>query len=401
MPPRLRKVLFWTHLIAGLSISLPIFVLCLTGFLMTYQRQMETWMDFRNVKSHRPAPDAQTLDVEGLIRKIHEARGMDPEAITVFSDNALPVEVQLGGKPPLVLYVDAYSGTILGEPSAKIRLVFRKIMAWHLALGVSGAPHERFRALVNATNMAALLLVVFGVILWIPRRWTWQHLRPIVMFRSGVSGRARDFNWHNVIGIWSAVPLLITVWTGMALSYRWARQSTERVIDAANQEWLERHAAGQTAFVAEFATPENAPAETPPASLSSLLSRAKAQTPGWKAIKMLVPVRDSKRVYFTIDMSGDGIRRISALGLDRGGRVVSFVPAGTGWFSSTTFIRYGHTGEAWGVAGQTIAGAASLGGAVMVWTGLALSVRRLRSWFCRKALSRKAAPANKNDEHRS
>jgi uncharacterized iron-regulated membrane protein len=44
------------------------------------------------------------------------------------------------------------------------------------------------------------------------------------------------------------------------------------------------------------------------------------------------------------------------------------------------FIRYGHTGELWGVPGQTIAGLASLGGAFLVWTGIALSMRRFRSW---------------------
>ena len=32
---------------------------------------------------------------------------------------------------------------------------------------------------------------------------------------------------------------------------------------------------------------------------------------------------------------------------------------------STTFIRYGHTGEAWGVASKIIGGTVSLGGAVL------------------------------------
>jgi hypothetical protein len=41
------------------------------------------------------------------------------------------------------------------------------------------------------------------------------------------------------------------------------------------------------------------------------------------------------------------------------------------------WTRFLHTGEALGPAGQVIAGAASLGGGILVWTGFALAYRRL------------------------
>jgi uncharacterized iron-regulated membrane protein len=54
-------------------------------------------------------------------------------------------------------------------------------------------------------------------------------------------------------------------------------------------------------------------------------------------------------------------------------------------------MRFAHTGEVFGVPGQTIAGVASAGGAVLVWTGLALAWRRLRAWLDRR--SRRSASA--------
>jgi sulfite reductase (NADPH) flavoprotein alpha-component len=45
-----------------------------------------------------------------------------------------------------------------------------------------------------------------------------------------------------------------------------------------------------------------------------------------------------------------------------------------------TWVRALHTGEAFGFPGQTVAGLASLGGCFLVWTGLAMAWRRLRSW---------------------
>jgi len=43
-------------------------------------------------------------------------------------------------------------------------------------------------------------------------------------------------------------------------------------------------------------------------------------------------------------------------------------------------VRFGHTGELGGIAGQLIAGTASFGGVILVWTGLALAVRRFAGW---------------------
>ena len=44
------------------------------------------------------------------------------------------------------------------------------------------------------------------------------------------------------------------------------------------------------------------------------------------------------------------------------------------------WVRFGHTGELGGLLGQFVAGLASAGGAVLVWTGLALAFRRLLAW---------------------
>jgi uncharacterized iron-regulated membrane protein len=59
------------------------------------------------------------------------------------------------------------------------------------------------------------------------------------------------------------------------------------------------------------------------------------------------------------------------------------------------WARVGHTGELGGIAGQVIAGIASAGGVVLVWTGLALAFRRCLHWqlWTRFAASRRSSPA--------
>ena len=41
-----------------------------------------------------------------------------------------------------------------------------------------------------------------------------------------------------------------------------------------------------------------------------------------------------------------------------------------------SWLRFAHTGEIYGLTGQTIAGAVSAGGAVLAYTGLTLALRR-------------------------
>ena len=42
-------------------------------------------------------------------------------------------------------------------------------------------------------------------------RWAFDAstLRSVTLFRRGLRSKARDFNWHNVIGLWSWGPLVV------------------------------------------------------------------------------------------------------------------------------------------------------------------------------------------------
>ena len=148
------------------------------------------------------------------------------------------------------------------------------------------------------------------------------------MPRWGVAGRARDFNWHNALGIWSVVPLIVILWTGTAMSYEWAARLTEFIWGASSTDlhsmdgWVSgNRPAGQDAA---GVSKDRAP------SLNDLLARAKEQCAEWKAITIFVPRQESDAVHFTIDMSGyEGFGKVAVLALDRTGKVSSsYTPAG-------------------------------------------------------------------------
>ena len=52
----------------------------------------------------------------------------------------------------------------------------------------------------------------------------------MLWFRGGLAPKARDFNWHNVIGVWSAIPLAIVVAGAVPISYPWASNLVYRLV---------------------------------------------------------------------------------------------------------------------------------------------------------------------------
>ncbi len=363
----LRKTLFWIHLSTGCVVGLIVLVMSVTGVLLAYERQITAWAD-RGMRSTVPSAGTARLPVEAMIEKAAAQNGGVPSAIVVRSEADAPAEVSFGREHTLL--VDVYSGAVLGEGSQAARSFFRKVEDWHRWLGASTEHRGLGRAVTGACNFGFLMLVVSGPFLWLPRKWSRQSVKAVALFRGGLSGRARDFNWHNVIGIWCAVPLLGIVLSGVVMSYPWANNLLYRA--TGNEPPAQGN--GQRA---EGGQRGKASTE----GLNLLWARAEQQVPGWRSVTLRLPARGRGPMTFTID-TGSGGRpdQRSQLTLDRRtADVVRWEP-----FASQnagrrmrTWFRFLHTGEAGGVAGETVASIATSGAAVLVWTGLWLAGRRL------------------------
>ena len=81
-----RKVIFWCHLTMGVIGGLIILTMCVTGLLLTYEKQIIAWTDARS--STLPAAGAQRLPVEAILAKAQEVKQTTPTAILL----ALPCQ---------------------------------------------------------------------------------------------------------------------------------------------------------------------------------------------------------------------------------------------------------------------------------------------------------------------
>jgi uncharacterized iron-regulated membrane protein/flavodoxin len=358
-----------------------IFSMSFTGVVLMYEPQISDYSE-RSARWVTPGANAKQLSYDELIAKV---RAANPEAraavIMVKSDPRASVSVNLGRDN--TVFVNPYNGEILGSQSPTHNFL-RDIIDWHRWLGIEGEGRATARAITGACNLAFFWLAVTGVYLWWPPSWHWRALKHSFLFNPHLRGKARDWNWHNVIGFWSSSVLVVLTLTAAVMSYPWANDLLYML--TASEPPRRAEGPGSAAAERPRARSQRNGARTvgSPVSFDVLMARAQEQVPGWVVIMLRFPPRGDGPVTASIQDS-DAFHPFqrSQLTLNRAtGEVVKWEPyaANSTGRKLRTWVRALHTGEAFGLVGQTVAGLASLGGCFLVWTGLAMAWRRFRSW---------------------
>ena len=235
------------------------------------------------------------------------------------------------------------------------------------------------------SNVVFLFIVTSGFYLWFPRKWSWQHIRSLAFFNGKLRGKARDFNWHHAIGVWSLIPLFVIVASALPMSFPWANAALYRAVGEDPPRPGGGGRDGGAAPNGPRETPDSG--ETSPDAMNALWIRAEAQEEGWTTITVRTPASARAPLTFAIDRGDGGQPQLrSTLTLDRNSgatRYETFADQRLGT-RLRSLSRFAHTGEVLGVTGQTIAGLASAGASVLVCTGLALAFRRFRTWLQRR-----------------
>ena len=360
-----RKTVFWLHLGTGVVVGLVVAMMSVTGVLLTYEHQFISWADSRSWPS--PPPQAVRMSVEEIAANA-QLSGVTPARVTYYRDSDLPVLVGGGRRDPST-YVDAYTGSVLGQPTNTTRDVMATLTGWHRWFDADNDSRAIAQFVTGASNLAFLFLIVSGAYIWLPKFMRWHQFRRRLRFdRKYRNSKERDFYWHHIFAAWSVVPLIIVVATAVVISFPWAnRLLTDMAGDSPGRP-IE-------AAVVEVAARNN------PLGLDSLLQSMMEQSTSWNSIAVIMPEKGSETVSFEVDTgSGRQPHKRSTVMLDiYTGEVVGFSdfadrPPAT---RAISWNRYLHTGEWFGFMGQTVAGLVSLASLFMVWTGFALAWRRL------------------------
>ncbi len=368
-----RKAIFWTHLAAGLAAGLVVAVLASTGAALAFEHELVDWAE-RDVRRVAVPAGAVRWDLEALKGRLREAEpSVRNPAVTVFRDPAAAVVFTEGRDR--AWFLDPYTGEVRRPATRRMHAFMASMTDAHRWLALGGDFRSAGRAVTGAGNLAFLLLCLTGAVLWWPRKWTWANLRRLALPSLAPGGKARDFNWHASVGLWTAPVLTVLTVTAVPISYRWASDAVFR-------------AAGEVP-----PGPSQPPLPHPgprarPVPLDAVLALAEKEVPGWLQMgirtgggrpapgeaagppPITVTLREAapwpRTATTTLAVhpaTGDLLHRTAFADLSRGRRIRSW-------------MRFLHTGQALGGWGQLVAGLACAGALLLVYTGVALSCRR-------------------------
>ena len=380
---KFRKVIFWIHLTSGLLAGIVIFIMSVTGALLSFERNIIEWSESDQRYASAPAGTPK-LSAQQVVDKFREQRpDAKPSAITIANEPNAAWLVGLGREGQV--YLDPYTGEIKGDGNKTVRGFFSTMRDWHRWIGLSGDQRPIGKAITGASNLLFLLLAISGIYIWFPRKLEWKRVRPVFWFRRGISGKARNFNWHNVIGFWTSLVLIVLTLTATVISYQWASNLLYTL--TGNEAPQQGGPGGGQQGEQAYAWPTN---------LDAAWMTAENQAPGWKSVSLRLPLAKDSAVFtidegiywnifgrspLTVDAKTASVAKWEPYGEQNAGRQLR------SWF------RFTHTGETGGLPGQIIGFIACIGGAFLVWTGFSLVLRRFRNWLVRRSYATRSETA--------
>ncbi len=203
------------HFYAGLFVAPFMILLALTGIIYLFKPQLDPLLydHLINVSPghHRLSADDQLQRVQATYPQGHISQYLPP----INPERSAQFVLSNAGRQ-LNVFINPYSGEVLGEQDAKLNLqAVARALHGELMIGTLG---DR---LVELAAGWGVVLVVSGLYLWWPRG---QSAAGILWPRLSRRGRVLWRDLHAVTGFWGAALLLFMLISGMTWTGFWGKQ---------------------------------------------------------------------------------------------------------------------------------------------------------------------------------
>jgi uncharacterized iron-regulated membrane protein len=209
----LRKILFYVHMVLGLSIGLLASVICLTGSLIVYKPEIENLL--LGPVSHLVSPaDGRTMSLQlayDAVRQEHPDCRIQQAYLHAEPDLAWSFDLNCKPRGRVVVYIDKYRGNITGEDHFQGKWT-QWLYDLHVRL-LSGATGE------TVNGIGALLLIVVastGLVAWWPGV---KHWRSAFRFESRARWRRKNYDLHRLTGFFASLLLMFVALTGAYFAF--------------------------------------------------------------------------------------------------------------------------------------------------------------------------------------
>jgi len=204
-----RRMLFQLHLWVGIACGFYVVMISITGSAIVLRPQFSSWFTHNQVVSTEGMA-LTGVDLEARIAGVYANATITRVAESTREGRATYVAMEKDGKE-VTRYFDQYSGLDLGStypwPVAMVE--------WLTHLHDELLLDREGRKLNGLGGILFLAMVISGLVLWWQGKRRWREGLVI----RAASSRSLFWQFHNVLGFWSL--LLLLVWGVTAIYFAW------------------------------------------------------------------------------------------------------------------------------------------------------------------------------------
>ena len=231
----MKKIFAKIHLWLSLPLGIVLTVVCLSGAVLVFEGEITRALHPELYRVAAPA-DARPLRPSQLADRIGaqmpDSLHLVSLQLSARSDEPCMAAFRETGRKQLS--VDPYTGRVNGwaESPAFFGTV-RKLHRWLLDPPPSKGEKSVGKAIVGVSTLGLVLILVSGLILWIPRSRKALHNRLKVSCSNG-----RHRFWHDChvsLGFYATLLLLVMALTGLTWSFGWYRTAAYELFGGTQQ----------------------------------------------------------------------------------------------------------------------------------------------------------------------
>lgn len=220
-----RKIWLQVHLYLGLFAGALLVVISLTGSLIVFGGQIDTWLNVELMRVDRPS---ENMPVKALSVILKAAESVLPETGMIrevkfphHPDAAFSILYHIPPSPDSYqIFVNPYTAEILGQ---RLWGSFDWCCSWHGPLmAMIYRFHDSFwlgeigAMVTGSIGVLMLISMISGIVLWWPRS---GKLKAALAVKPKSSSERFTYDLHKVFGIYPAIVLLMLLFTGAYLSF--------------------------------------------------------------------------------------------------------------------------------------------------------------------------------------
>ena len=356
-----KKIIGTLHLWLGLGSGLVVLIISLTGCLYAFQAEIsEATQPYRYVKAEQRAflpPSRLKAIAQTKLpdKKTHSVQyqGRQQAAIVSFYD--------FDPEYYYLVYLNPYSGEVLQTKNMD-RDFFRIVLQGHYYLWL---PPAIGQPLVASSTLVFLVMLITGLVLWWPKNKGAAKQRFTIKWSA--RWRRKNYDLHNVLGIYATWVLIILVVTGLVWGFQWFAKATYWTISGGEKLQQYQEPLSDTTHL-------TASVETP--AVDKIWLKMKAEYPTADIIEVHIPehasapiaasINPDAKTYWQTDYRYFDQYTLKELSVNHPwGRYRSATTA-----DKITRMNYDiHVGAIWGLPGKMLAFFASLIAASLPVTG--------------------------------